>query len=91
MTTDSQSFTVTLADGSELKFNGTQTTQTYDIEANGVLVITTHVGSSIQTDRYSPTAWVLVSECTTARPSTLAFQSPTPGALFPPIAIPTET
>ncbi|MFL0289151.1 hypothetical protein ACJH6H_28335 [Mycobacterium sp. SMC-21] len=67
MTAGTQSFTVTLADGNKLTFNNTETPQAYSIEANGVLVIVSRTDTTIETDRYSPTAWTCVSE---SRPHT---------------------
>lgn len=47
-------FTVKLADGTEHTFDGAQTTHSYSIEANGVLVIISRTDGTNQTDRYSP-------------------------------------
>ncbi|WP_061004453.1 hypothetical protein [Mycolicibacterium mucogenicum] len=75
MTTDSQ-FTVKFTDGTERSFPGAQTTDTYSIEASGVLVIVSRTDTTIQTDRYSPAAWTCVSESTS---HTGAVPSTTPG------------
>lgn len=66
-------FTVKLADGTERNFDGAHT---YSIEAAGVLVVVSRTDTTIQTDRYSPAAWICVSESTT---HTGAVPSPTPG------------